>query len=69
MDELMRMGISLWLRAACSRKGHRGVDTAYSILHEQSSSVILSLSQESIPYPPDPPAKQEALYSLEPQAC
>lgn len=66
MDELMRMGISLWLRAACSRKGHRGVDTAYSILHEQSSSVILSLSQESIPYPP---AKQEALYSLEPQAC
>ena len=23
MDELMRMGISLWLRAACSRKGHR----------------------------------------------
>ena len=24
MDELMRMGISLWLRAACSRKGHRG---------------------------------------------
>ena len=41
-------------------------DTVYSILHEQSSSVILSLSQESIPYPP---VKQEALYSLEPRAC
>lgn len=50
-------------------EGAQGVDTAYSILHEQSSSVILSLSQESIPYPPDPPAKQEALYSLKPQAC
>lgn len=50
-------------------EGAQGVDTAYSILHEQSSSVILSLSQESIPYPPDPLAKQEALYSLEPQAC